>query len=255
LHRFFCLDVVLLLKNNGLLPLKKDGLRTIAVVGPVGRQPAVLEGNYNGISSRYTTFLEGVREVFAGSAQDVRAGHAILWAGYPGQAGGKALANILLGEVSPSGKLPITFYRNEDPLPEFTDYSMKNCTYRYHEAQALYPFGYGLSYASFTYSDAAYEAAAARVTIRNEGSVDAEEIVQVYVKADSKDAPRNPRLSGFRRVALKAGEEKRVLIPLDHDLFTVIDCEGTRYRPRLPCSISAARSPMNAARSYWAKPR
>ena len=196
-----------------------------------------------------------VTVVASGSALDVRAGHAILWAGYPGQAGGKALADILLGEVSPSGKLPITFYRNDDPLPEFTDYSMKNRTYRYHEAQALYPFGYGLSYASFAYSDAAYEAGAARVTIRNEGSVDAEEIVQVYVKADSKDAPRNPRLSGFRRVALKAGEEKRVLIPLDHDLFTVIDCEGTRYRPRLPCSISAARSPMNAARSYWAKPR
>ena len=330
-HAALALDAarksMVLLKNDGLLPLKKDGLRTIAVVGPVADSQAVLEGNYNGISSRYTTFLEGIREAFAGSARviyaegskldrdrdsnlsqypndrlaeaiaaakeadvtilcvgldatlegeegdrgnvyfsgdkkdllvhevqrplveamekharklvtivasgsalDVRAGNAILWAGYPGQAGGKALADILLGEVSPSGKLPITFYRNDDPLPEFTDYSMKNRTYRYHEAQALYPFGYGLSYASFAYSDAAYEAGAARVTIRNEGSVDAEEIVQVYVKADSKDAPRNPRLSGFRRVALKAGEEKRVIIPLDHDLFTVIDHEGHKVQ-------------------------
>ena len=92
-------------------------------------------------------------------------------------------------------------------------------------------------------------------TIRNEGSVDAEEIVQVYVKADSKDAPRNPRLSGFRRVALKAGEEKRVIIPLDHDLFTVIDNGGTRYKSSPPRSISAARSPMNAARSCLAKRR
>ena len=66
--------------------------------------------------------------------------------------------------------------------------------------------------------------------IRNEGSVDADEIVQVYVKADSIDAPRNPRLSGFRRVALKAGEEKRVIIPLDHDLFTVIDNEGHKVQ-------------------------
>ncbi|NLD02650.1 MAG: glycoside hydrolase family 3 protein, partial [Clostridiales bacterium] len=330
-HAALALDAarksMVLLKNDGLLPLKKDGLRTIAVVGPVADSQAVLEGNYNGISSRYTTFLEGIREAFAGSARviyaegskldrdrdsnlsqyhndrlaeaiaaakeadvtilcvgldatlegeegdrgnvyfsgdkkdllvhevqrplveamekhakklvtvvasgsalDVRAGHAILWAGYPGQTGGKALADILLGEVSPSGKLPITFYRNDDPLPEFTDYSMKNRTYRYHEAQALYPFGYGLSYASFAYSEAAYEAGAARVTIRNEGSVDAEEIGQVYVKADSKDAPRNPRLSGFRRVALKAGEEKRVIIPLDHDLFTVIDNEGHKVQ-------------------------
>ena len=161
---------------------------------------------------------------------DVRAGHAILWAGYPGQAGGMALADILLGQAVPSGKLPMTFYRNEDTLPEFTDYSMKNRTYRYHEAQALYPFGFGLSYTSFVYGDAVYEGGAVSVTIRNEGSYDAEEIAQVYVKAESPDASRNPRLAGFARAAIKAGEEKRVHIPLDSELFTVINEEGNKEK-------------------------
>ena len=318
---------MVLLKNNGLLPLNKDEIRTIAVVGPVADSQAVLEGNYNGISSRYTTFLEGIRRAFEGSARllyaegakldrekdsglsqykhdrlqeavwaaqqadvtilcvgldatlegeegdrgneyfsgdkkdlllpqsqrplveamekhakklvtvvasgsalDVRAGHAILWAGYPGQAGGTALADILLGQAVPSGKLPMTFYRNEDMLPEFTDYSMKNRTYRYHEAQALYPFGFGLSYTSFAYGDADFEGGAVSVTIRNEGEYEAEEIAQVYVKADSPHAPRNPRLAGFARAAIKAGEEKRVHIPLDSELFTVINEEGNKEK-------------------------
>ena len=89
-----------------------------------------------------------------GSALRVEDGNAILWAGYPGQAGGDALADILFGKVSPSGKLPITFYRSLDDLPAFTDYSMKGRTYRYYEGEALYPFGYGLTYGKVVCEDA-----------------------------------------------------------------------------------------------------
>ena len=111
---------------------------------------------------------------------------AILQGWYPGAQGGKAIAEILFGEKNPEGKLPVTFYRSTDELPAFTDYSMKNRTYRYMQSEALYPFGYGLSYTDFTYSDV--KASAEKVgadgvditaTVTNSGKTAGTETVQV----------------------------------------------------------------------------
>ena len=162
-----------------------------------------------------------------GSAIAIEDGNAILCTWYPGQAGGKALARVLFGEVSPSGRLPVTFYRSEADLPEFTDYAMKGRTYRYFEGEALYPFGYGLSYARFEYSDAAYADGKLCVTVKNVGSMAADEVAQVYVKPeDSQFAPPNASLCGFKRVSLAAGEAKRVEIALSERAFEVVNDQG-----------------------------
>ncbi len=257
---------MVLLKNDGVLPLDPEKIRTIAVIGPNADSIPALEGNYNGTSSRYVTFLEGIRacarahgirvlyslgchlfkdrtsnlaqaddrlaeaamyaeaadvtvacvgldaglegeegdtgnEFFsgdkkdllipesqrkllavlrerakklvtvtaAGSSLNVGVGDAEIFAWYPGQAGGTALARILFGEVSPGGKLPLTFYRDVSDLPPFEDYSMKNRTYRYFEGVPLYPFGYGLSYTAFAVPDASAEEGRVKVTVKNTG--------------------------------------------------------------------------------------
>ena len=170
-----------------------------------------------------------VTVVAVGSAVNVPEGNAQLIAWYPGQAGGTALARILFGQVSPSGKLPVTFYQSVNDLPDFTDYSMKNRTYRYFEGTPLYPFGYGLSYASFQVSDMAADAQGASVTVTNESGIPAETVVEVYVKAmDSADAPLHPALAGFKRVALQPGEAKRVSVAFDKTALTVVNQAGER---------------------------
>ena len=170
-----------------------------------------------------------VTVVAVGSALNVPQGNAQLIAWYPGQAGGTALARILFGEVSPSGKLPVTFYESVDDLPDFTDYSMKNRTYRYFEGTPLYPFGYGLSYSTFEVSAMEADEKGVRVTVKNTGTMDAENVVEVYVKAlESADAPLHPALAGFRRVALKAGEAKTVTVEYDRTAFTVVNEAGER---------------------------
>ncbi|MBR3904889.1 MAG: glycoside hydrolase family 3 C-terminal domain-containing protein, partial [Clostridia bacterium] len=144
---------------------------------------------------------------------------------------GTALAKLLFGEECFSGRLPLTFYHNVEDLPDFTDYNMKNRTYRYYEGKALYPFGFGLSYTDFVYENAAYADGKVTVTVKNVGKMDAEEVVQVYVRNDSKDAPLHPALCGFKRVAVKAGESVQVEITLSALTFTVVNDEGKR----LPC--------------------
>ena len=173
--------------------------------------------------------------LMGGSAMDVseaqeRAG-AILLAWYPGARGGTAVAELLFGKASPSGKLPVTFYRNAalDELPEFTDYSMRNRTYKNYAGEPLYPFGYGLSYAAMrlTALDAGRERA--RVRVRNDSAFAADEVVEVYVKDEaSPDAPAHPVLAGFARVSLGAGEEREVSLPLHADAFTVVGADGVR---------------------------
>jgi len=166
-----------------------------------------------------------------GSSLNVPQGNAQLIAWYPGQAGGTALARILFGEVSPSGKLPVTFYRSVEDLPAFTDYSMKNRTYRYFGGTPLYPFGFGLSYVPFELSGMEADADHVTVAVKNAGSMDAENVVEVYVKAlDSADAAPHPALAGFRRVALKAGEEKTVSVPFDRTAFIVVNEAGERVK-------------------------
>ena len=319
---------MVLLRNNGVLPLDPQKVKTIAVVGPNANSIPALEGNYNGVSSRYVTFLEGVRAyakehgmrvlysegchlfhdrvqnlgmvddrlaecprdaeaadvviarvgvdatlegeegdtgnafasgdklnldlpesqqkmldalaatgkplvtvVAVGSALNIPQGDAEILAWYPGQAGGTALAKILFGEVSPSGKLPLTFYHSVDELPDFTDYSMKERTYRYFTGKPLFPFGFGLSYTDFEVKDCAVDAETGWVTatVANTGKLDGETVVQVYVRdTQSQWETPNAHLAGFARVAVAAGEEKQIAVKLDKNAFTVVNDAGER---------------------------
>ena len=144
---------------------------------------------------------------------------AILAAWYPGQQGGNAVADVLFGDVNPSGRLPVTFYRSLAQLPPFDDYAMKGRTYRYFEGDPLYPFGHGLSYTRFEYSDLRLgktslgprETLDASVSVRNAGSRAGDEVVQLYARtlAPKRTMPRK-NLRGFERVALNPGEQRRV---------------------------------------------
>ncbi|MBQ7481179.1 MAG: glycoside hydrolase family 3 C-terminal domain-containing protein [Lachnospiraceae bacterium] len=193
-----------------------------------------------------------VLAVMTGSAMDLsfanEAGNvkAIIQVWYPGAEGGKAFADILFGKKSPSGKLPITLYNSLDELPEFTDYSMKGRTYRYMEHEAQYPFGFGLTYGKVSIRSAeidiaeikaagadtkALESAAAPMTvvIKNESNRSLEEVIQIYIKDNgSKLAVRNHSLCAFKRVALAAGEELKVTLPVSGKAFMEYDEEGRR---------------------------
>ena len=316
---------MVLLENDGTLPLDPEQVRCVAVIGPNADSVMALEGNYNGTSSRYVTFLAGIRaycekhgirvlyslgshlfkdrtsglaqaedrmaeaamyaeiadvtiacvgldaglegeegdtgnEYFSGDKKDlllpesqrkllamlqkqakklvtviaagsnlnVPEGDAKIFAWYPGQAGGTALARILFGEVNPGGKLPLTFYHSVEELPDFEDYAMANRTYRYFEGTPLYPFGYGLSYTKFEVLEARDGDHEVILRIRNRGNRDGETVAQVYVRCASDLAPTHPRLCGFRRVALAAGEEKEVRVKLDALTWTVVDENGER---------------------------
>ena len=327
------LESAVLLKNNGLLPLDKSGLRTVGVIGPNADSRASLIGNYHGSASRYITVQEGLLDylgdevrvltsagcqlfrdraepmaragdrlaeavtvaensdvvilclgldetlegeegdannsyasgdkdslqlpavqmelmeaiartgkptvlcLLAGSDIDMSFAQAhfdailVLW--YPGAQGGAAAAELLFGDVSPSGKLPVTFYESLDQLPSFEDYSMAGRTYRYMAGRAQYPFGFGLTYGDVRVTEAGIVgedgAHFAQARVVNRGGVDTGDVVQVYVKCqDSPYAPRNPALCAFERVFLRAGETRTLKIPLSADAFTVVNEEGRR---------------------------
>jgi beta-glucosidase len=162
---------------------------------------------------------------------------AVLEAWYSGQAGGTAIAETLAGTNNPSGRLPVTFYRDVKDLPSFTDYSMRNRTYRYFNGPVLYPFGYGLSYTTFAYSEAKLSAsevhaglpATASVAVRNSGKVAGEEVVQLYVAAPGDAGVEHPSLAGFTRVQLAPGESKRVSIDVDPRWISRVDDKGERH--------------------------
>ena len=321
---------IVLLKNNGILPLNRQDYPTIGVIGPNADSRVALIGNYHGTSSRYITVLEGIQDavgeegrvlysqgchlfkdrveplaqendrlsealtvarnsdvtvlvlgldetlegeegdtgnadasgdkqslllpepqrilaeavldtgkpvilcVMAGSALDVsryegRAA-AVLQLWYPGARGGRTVADILFGSVSPSGKLPVTFYYNSalEQMPPFTDYTMRERTYRYYTGKPLYPFGYGLTYGDTRATAVRADRAAARVTVRNDGA-DTGDVIQLYIRDNaSPDAPVNPVLCGFQRVFLKQGQELEVEIPIDPKAFTVVNARGER---------------------------
>ena len=338
-------ESVVLLKNNGILPLEKKKLKAVGVIGPNANSRAALIGNYHGTSSRYITVLEGIQDCMGedvrvfysegchlfkdrvenlglrqdriseavavaknsdvvvlclgldetlegeegdtgnsyasgdkvdlllpevqrelleavvaagkpvilvnmtGSAMDLRYAQehcaAIVQAWYPGARGGRVVADILTGEISPSGKLPVTFYRDTEELPDFEDYSMKGRTYRYFTGEVLYPFGYGLTYGSAEISSVKLDGQeladgseaglpggsfdSLEVTVSNTGDRDVEEVVQVYIKAlDSADATPNERLCGFARVSVKTGGQAVVQVPVDRDALTVINDEGEK---------------------------
>ena len=316
---------MVLLENDGILPLDPQSIKTIAVIGPNADSIPALEGNYNGTSSRYVTFLEGLRDygrkhgirvlyslgchlfkdrisglaqaddrlaeaamyaeaadvtiacvgldaglegeegdtgneyfsgdkkdllipesqrrlldvleksarklitvVTAGSSLNVPGGNAQVFTWYPGQAGGTALAELLFGEKSFSGHLPLTFYQSVDDLPDFEDYSMENRTYRYFTGKPLYPFGHGLSYTTYKVPKADADDLTVSAEIRNTGSMAGDALIQVYAACDSPFAPVHPRLCGFQRVSLNPGETKTVSVTLDPFTRTVINSEGTR---------------------------
>ena len=334
-------ESIVLLKNDGLLPLDKTKLKTIGVVGPNADSRIALQGNYHGTSSRFVTVLEGIEDKVEGSARVLYSEGCDLWkpnisnlsdqdypdrlsevqtiadysdvmvvvvgldenlegeegdagnqfasgdkvnlelpipqrqllnsalacgkptivinmsgssinlgvaqdkaaaviqAWYPGAKGGRDVADILFGDVSPSGKLPVTFYKSADDLPDFKDYSMKNRTYRYFEGTPLYPFGYGLTYGKCSAKDVDVElvkddngefvGAKVTATVVNEGQRDTDEVVQIYIKDTGFEfAIPNPSLCGFKRVHLAAGEEKKVVVDIDRKAFTSVDEEGVR---------------------------
>lgn len=332
---------MVLLKNNGILPLDPSKLNTIGVIGPNADSRPALEGNYNGRADRYITFLEGIQDAFdgrvlysegshlykdrcmglavaddriseaeivaehsdvvilcvgldatiegeegdtgnefssgdkkdlrlpeaqrklvkavmskgkpvvivtaAGSAINVEADcDALIQAWYPGQFGGTALADILFGKVSPSGKLPVTFYVNTDKLPEFTDYSMKGRTYRYTQDNILYPFGYGLTYSKFEVSDLKFENGKASVKVTNTGNADTEDVVQFYIKGDGEDYVPFYSLCGFRRIFLKKGESTVVEAEISERAFEAVDDNGNRSRSAKGFTLFAGLSQPDA---------
>ncbi len=160
---------------------------------------------------------------------------AVVFVWYPGQEGGRAVAEVLFGDHAPSGKLPLTFPESLDQVPPFEDYNMQGRTYRYSEAEPLYPFGFGLSYTRFEYSDlelqsnslTAGEPVRFSFVVKNSGGVEAEEVAQVYLKdlETSVPAPLH-KLFAFRRVQLKPGESQRLEFTVQAEQMMLVDEDG-----------------------------
>jgi beta-glucosidase len=334
-HRALALEAarqsMVLLKNDGILPLKPKNYRAIAVIGPNADDVKVLLGNYNGTPSKAVTPLDGIREragpqvalyyakgsgIINGSveqtmeaAEAVRKAdlvvacvgisqllegeegermsegitqgdrpdldlpqaqrdllkavqaigkplvvvlingsalsanwcdehaRALLEAWYPGEEGGTAIAEVLFGDYNPGGRLPVTFYRSVDDLPPFTDYGMQGRTYRYFHGQPLYPFGYGLSYTRFRYSDLEITPQVARggepvqvsVKVRNVGDRAGDEVVQVYVTDLEASVPVPIRqLAGFARIHLGPAQTKAITLTLEPEQLSLIADDGRR---------------------------
>ena len=341
-------ESMVLLKNNGVLPLDKEKVKTIGVIGPNADSRRVMIGNYYGTSSHYTTVLEGIQKeageeirvlyaegchlykdrveglamrqdrlseamivaansdvvvlclgldetlegeemdqgngvgsgdkqdlllpevqgelldrlleqstpvilcLMAGSAIDIsnadEKAAAILQTWYPGAGGGKQAAEVLFGKISPSGKLPVTFYHNEDLtyMPAFTDYSMKGRTYRYLDRKPMYPFGYGLTYGNVKVKEvqvSTENGVSLQIQVKNEGIRATEDVVEVYIKnLESAYAVKNHSLCGFARVKLEPGEEKKIEISIPESAFMVIDDSGEKRRDGNRFRLSAGTS-------------
>lgn len=316
---------MVLLKNNGVLPLDKKKIKTLGVIGCSADSRSALKGNYYGTAAGYTTFLDGIKrecgeeirvlysqgcdyindrceclalpgdrlaeaaetaalsdvvvlcvglneklegeegddgnEYSSGDKEDlllplpqrrliktvldagkptvivIAAGSsvtlgderadAILCAWYAGSHGGTALADILFGRISPSGKLPVTFYRDAALLPEFTDYSMKNRTYRYLEnsGNVWFCFGHGLTYSEFECKFISAEKRGASVFVRvkaeNTGKFDSENVIQLYLSCSDKNAPLNPWLCAVKRISLAAGEAAEYELEIKRERFRI----------------------------------
>jgi len=161
---------------------------------------------------------------------------AILDAWYPGESGGTAVAQVLSGDVSPSGRLPVTFYKSVDQLPPFEDYSMSRRTYRYFDGEVLYPFGYGLSYSTFEYSNPEVREDAASgepaqtisVDVVNRGTMAADEVVQLYLTHEGVAGAPIRELKGFQRLHLAGGEQRSVTFTLNERDLSSVDEAGQR---------------------------
>jgi beta-glucosidase len=161
---------------------------------------------------------------------------AVLLAGYGGQQGGNAVADVLFGDYNPAGRLPVTYYKSVDQIPAFENYDMTGKTYRFFTKEPLYPFGYGLSYTSFKYSNLsvpgkiiAGEKVNIKVTVTNMGKVSGDEVVELYLTEEKASTPRPIRqLEGFTRVSLNPGESKVVELKIDPRQFSIINNKNKR---------------------------
>ena len=180
----------------------------------------------------------------AGSAINIESDcDALLDMWYPGQNGGTALASLLFGDVSPSGKLPVTFYNSADKLPDFCNYSMQGRTYRYcDDDNVLYPFGFGLSYADITCGGLSFADDTATLTVTNHSSFEAEDVVQLYITAHGVEGAPKRSLCGMKRVKLAAGESRVISLPLPRAAFETVDENGVR-------SVAASRFTLYAGTS------
>jgi beta-glucosidase len=154
---------------------------------------------------------------------------AVLWVWYPGEQGGHAVSEILFGDRNPAGRLPITFPRSLADLPPYEDYNMQGRTYRYSEAEPLFPFGFGLSYTTFAYEGLtlADDRTTATVTVRNTGTLDGDDVVQIYTRALHPTGPAPKQaLVGFQRISLPADTAKEVTISLSPRAFQLVNEKG-----------------------------
>ena len=178
---------------------------------------------------------------------------AIVNAWYGGQSAGTAIADVLFGDYNPAGRLPVTFYKADSDLPDFSDYRMDNRTYRYFKGSALYPFGYGLSYTNFAYDQVAVRQAASQpksfivsAVVTNTGKMNGEEVAQLYI---SGQGPRDPlrSLKGFQRIYLKKGESRRISFILNKEDIATLDERGQPKSLRGQLNFSIGGCQPNAA--------
>ena len=323
-------SMVLLKNEDDFLPLSKDKIKSMAVIGPNADSVEVLSGNYNGLSSNNVTALQGIKQefsdvrvmyecgslvasglklepfsesatfltsalgiakncdvtvaciglnpklegeegddssgdrttlclpecqqtlietlcdtvdnvvvvLFGGSCIDLgekvnSKAKAIISAFYPGALGGRAIAELLSGKYSPSGRLPVTYYYNENTLPDISEYALLGRTYRYMKEKPLYPFGFGLSYTDFEYSNLCVNKTKngyrVFVDVENIGNVDSNESVQVYAKYEREGIiTPNFQLCGIKNVFIKAKEKKTVEINVDLYWLNAVDDNGNR---------------------------
>jgi len=163
-------------------------------------------------------------------APEVETCDAMIQAWYGGEQAGQAVAEVLFGDYNPSGKLPLTFYRSTNDLPDFLDYRMTNRTYRYFKGKALFPFGYGLSYTTFEIGEPEYIYNKVRVSVKNTGSRDGDEVIQVYIRRPADKNGPLKTLRAFQRVSLKAGETKHLTMDFPHDRFECWDSKTNTMR-------------------------
>ena len=171
---------------------------------------------------------------------------AIINAWYGGQSAGTAIADVLFGDYNPAGRLPVTFYKSDSDLPGFSDYSMTNRTYRYFKGEALYPFGYGLSYTTFKYdmlkapvNTAKGKKITVSARVTNTGKIDGEEVVELYVSHQNANTKAPVRaLKGFQRISLKSGQSKVIKFELTPEQLSLVDETGKMYQPKDKLMIS-----------------
>ncbi len=161
---------------------------------------------------------------------ETQTANAILQAWYPGEEGGNAVADVLFGEYNPGGKLPITFYKSVEDLPDFLDYRMDNRTYRYFKGEALFPFGHGLSYTTFSLSKPSYKEGKVKLTVKNTGTKRGTETVQVYIKRKDDKSGLIKTLRGYKKVELSPGESRLVEVELPRERFESWDDESNTMR-------------------------